>query len=46
MAYLNSAQRFDCLMEAAARTETTLGVALDRSDPGYLQNLVDLMLAD
>ena len=46
MAYLNSAQRFDCLMEAAARTETTLGVALDRSDPDYLQNLVDLMLAD
>jgi hypothetical protein len=42
---LERAKRYDCLLEVAALTEAALGIALDRSRPSYLQELIDSILA-
>jgi hypothetical protein len=44
--YLKHANRIDCLIQILIRTETALGVILDRSDPWYLQKVMDLILAN
>jgi hypothetical protein len=43
MVNLYLAGRFDCLREVTARTEAELGVALDRNDPAYFQNVIELI---
>jgi len=42
---LERALRKDCLLDVAALTEAALGVAFDKSRPGYLQQLVDFIRA-